>query len=256
MFLGFFAYLKIGVEIMDWERIKIFIEEHKTYFFIGLACLIVVFWFEVKKSDSNEIINDFDDENTELLQNKKDSNDDLTDNTNSGETKTEKIATGKPKNITCDISGAVNHQGVYTLKNGARLNELIAAAGGIKSNAQLKRVNRALILKDQDKIHIPYKGEKIKAEQVVESVSSNSSDSVSSEFNSNNSGQTTVGNKVNINTANAQQLQQLNGIGEKKAQQIIAYRQKNGQFKSIEELKQVSGIGEKTFVALKEQLEV
>lgn len=256
MFLGFFAYLKIGVEIMDWERIKTFIDEHKTYFFIGLACLMVVFWFEVKKSNSNENINDFNDENTELLQSKKDSNDDLTDKTNSGETKTERIAAAKPKSVTCDISGAVNHQGVYTLKSGARLNELIAAAGGTKSNAQLKRVNRALILKDQDKIHIPYKGEKIKAEQVVESVSSNTSSSVSAEISDNKDVQTTPSNKVNINTANVAQLQQLNGIGEKKAQQIIAYRQKNGQFKSIEELKQVSGIGEKTFVALKDQLEV
>ena len=155
---------------MDWERIKTFIDEHKTYFFIGLACLMVVFWFEVKKSNSNENINDFNDESTELLQSKKDSNDDLTDKTNSGETKTERIAAAKPKSVTCDISGAVNHQGVYTLKSGARLNELIAAAGGTKSNAQLKRVNRALILEEQDKIHIPYKGEKIKAEQVVESV--------------------------------------------------------------------------------------
>ena len=256
MFLGFFTYLKIGVENMDWEKLKTFIDKHKTYFFIGLACLMVVFVFEIKKSESNENINDFDDENTELLQSEKDNTDNLLDKTNSEKTKTKEIAAAKPKNVTCDISGAVNHQGVYTLKNGARLNELIAAAGGIKSNAQLKRVNRALILKDQDKIHIPYIGEKIKAEQVVESVSSNSSDPVSSEFNDKNSGQTTAGNKVNINTANLQQLQQLNGIGEKKAQQIIAYRQKSGQFKSIEELKQVSGIGEKTFVALKDQLEV
>ena len=254
--MGFFAYLKIGVEKMDWEKIKTFIDEHKKYFFIGLACLMAVFLIELKKSGSNENLSDFDDENTEFLQSKKDNTDNLTGKTNSNEIKTEEIAADKPKNVTCDISGAVNHQGVYTLKNGARLNELIAAAGGIKSNAQLKRVNRALILKDQDKIHIPYIGEKIKAEQVVESVSSNSSDPVSSEFNDKNSGQTTAGNKVNINTANLQQLQQLNGIGEKKAQQIIAYRQKSGQFKSIEELKQVSGIGEKTFVALKDQLEV
>ena len=241
---------------MDWEKIKTFIDEHKKYFFIGLACLMAVFFIELKKSGSNENLSDFDDENTEFLQSKKDNTDNLTGITNSKEIKTEEIAADKPKNVTCDISGAVNHQGVYTLKNGARLNELIAAAGGIKSNAQLKRVNRALILKDQDKIHIPYKGEKIKAEQVVESVSSTSSGSVSAENSDNKADQTTASNKVNINTANVAQLQQLNGIGEKKAQQIIAYRQKNGQFKSIEELKQVSGIGEKTFVALKEQLEV
>ena len=241
---------------MDWEKIKTFIDEHKKYFFIGLACLMAVFFIELKKSGSNENLSDFDDENTEFLQSKKDNTDNLTGITNSKEIKTEEIAADKPKNVTCDISGAVNHQGVYTLKNGARLNELIAAAGGTKSNAQLKRVNRALILKDQDKIHIPYKGEKIKAEQVVESVSSNTSSSVSAEISDNKDGQTTASNKVNINTANVAQLQQLNGIGEKKAQQIIAYRQKNGQFKSIEELKQVSGIGEKTFVALKDQLEV
>ena len=241
---------------MDWEKIKTFIDEHKKYFFIGLACLMAVFLIELKKSGSNENLSDFDDENTEFLQSKKDNTDNLTGKTNSNEIKTEEIAADKPKNVTCDISGAVNHQGVYTLKNGARLNELIAAAGGIKSNAQLKRVNRALILKDQDKIHIPYKGEKIKAEQVVESVSSTSSGSVSAENSDNKADQTTTSNKVNINTANVAQLQQLNGIGEKKAQQIIAYRQKNGQFKSIEELKQVSGIGEKTFVALKDQLEV
>ena len=63
-------------------------------------------------------------------------------------------------------------------------------------------------------------------------------------------------NKVNINTADAAQLQKLNGIGEKKAQQIISYRQKNGQFKGVDELKQVSGIGDKTFAGLKDQLEI
>lgn len=61
---------------------------------------------------------------------------------------------------------------------------------------------------------------------------------------------------MNINTGDLQELQKLNGIGEKKAQQIIAYRQKNGQFKSIEDLKQVSGIGDKIFAAVKDQLEV
>ena len=241
---------------MDWEKIKTFIDKHKKYFFIGLACLMAVFLMEIKKSGSNENLSDFDDENTEFLQSKKDNTDNLTGKTNSKEIKTEETVKDKPKSVTCDISGAVNHQGVYTLKSGARLNELIAAAGGTKSNAQLKRVNRALILEDQDKIHIPYKGEKIKAEQVVESVSSSTSSSVSAEISDNKDGQTTASNKVNINTANVAQLQQLNGIGEKKAQQIIAYRQKSGQFKSIEELKQVSGIGEKTFVALKDQLEV
>lgn len=61
---------------------------------------------------------------------------------------------------------------------------------------------------------------------------------------------------INLNTATAADLQKLNGIGEKKAEQIIAYRQEKGSFKSIDELKEVSGIGDKTFAAIKDQLTI
>jgi competence protein ComEA len=53
----------------------------------------------------------------------------------------------------------------------------------------------------------------------------------------------TLGTKVNLNTANIEQLQQLHGIGQKKAEAIVAYRSKNGKFKTIEEIQQVKGIG-------------
>ena len=160
-----------------------------------------------------------------------------------------KAEENKSKTVTCDISGAVKNQGVYTLKNGARLQELIEAAGGTVKKAQLKAVNRALLLKDQDKIHIPYKGEKVDNATTVASANGSASATGSGA-----SGQS--GEKVNLNTAAAADLQKLNGIGEKKAEQIIAYREENGQFKKIEDLTQVSGIGEKTFAALKDQLEI
>lgn len=241
---------------MNWEKIKAFIEEHKRYFFIGLILVVIILVVWIKRPSSNDTFDDFDYQNNENMQNKNTADTDSNKDSLDTESATKKVAEAKPKDVTCDISGAINHHGVYTLKSGARLNDLIAAAGGTKNNAQLKNVNRALILKDQDKIHIPYKGEKIKADQVVESVSANASTAADTSKTGTASGQTSVSNKVNINTANLSQLQQLNGIGEKKAQQIIAYRQKNGQFKSVEDLMQVSGIGEKTFAALKDQLEV
>jgi len=56
---------------------------------------------------------------------------------------------------------------------------------------------------------------------------------------------------ININTASAEELATLKGIGDKTAQAIVAYRQKNGPFKSIEDLKNVKGIGDKKFEAIK-----
>ena len=143
--------------------------------------------------------------------------------------------------VTCDISGAVQHEGVYTLKSGMRLNDLIIAAGGTTKRAQLKSVNRAVLLKDQAKFYIPYLGEKVAAIPSSEGTEISSASSENDE-------------KVHLNQASSNDLQKLNGIGVKKAEQIIQYRQQNGPFKSIEDLTNVTGIGEKTFAALKDQL--
>ena len=62
--------------------------------------------------------------------------------------------------------------------------------------------------------------------------------------------------KVNINTATLTQLQRLEGIGEKRAGDIIAYREQNGPIESIEEVMKVKGIGEKTYEKFKDDIEV
>lgn len=162
--------------------------------------------------------------------------------------------------VVCDISGAVKHQGVYRLKNGARLEDLIEKAGGLTKDAQLKAINRSQLLKDQDKIYIPGKGDKAEAAQTANSAAASApaastSTSASSSAASASSGPAS-GDLINLNTATAADLQKLNGIGEKKAEQIIAYRQEKGSFKSIDELKEVSGIGDKTFAAIKDQLTI
>lgn len=238
---------------MDWEKVKNFIAQFKLYFAVGLVLLVLIIVIWTRKETQKDELIDFNEDKSAAFANKESLNDDENDK-EQVKAAAKKQVIDKPQNVTCDISGAVKNQGVYTLKKGARLNELITAAGGLKTNAQIKNVNRALILNDQDKIRIPYKGEKITKKAIVESYSSNNSEPNSAEVASDTS--VAENNKVNINTADAAQLQKLNGIGEKKAQQIISYRQKNGQFKAVDELKQVSGIGDKTFAGLKDQLEI
>ncbi|MGE8561203.1 MAG: ComEA family DNA-binding protein [Acinetobacter sp.] len=66
--------------------------------------------------------------------------------------------------------------------------------------------------------------------------------------------QVSSGAKISLNQANLEQLQELSGVGLKKAEAIIAYRQKNGKFKNIEELQQVKGIGPALFAKNKDRL--
>lgn len=145
-----------------------------------------------------------------------------------------------PSMIYIDIKGAVRSPGMYQVEEGSRLIEAIDSAGGFTDEADQEQLNFALKLADQQVIYVPKIGEEIKA--VGESI------------------QGTTGNeeddKVNINTADAQELQTLSGIGEKKAQDILAYREANGSFKEISELTNVSGIGEKTLEKIKDYITI
>ena len=65
-----------------------------------------------------------------------------------------------------------------------------------------------------------------------------------------------AGGKININTASVDELVQLDRVGQKYAERIVAYRDANGPFKAPEEIMQVAGIGEKTFEANKDRIVV
>ncbi|ADX70463.1 helix-hairpin-helix domain-containing protein [Lactobacillus helveticus] len=231
---------------MDFEKIKEFVLEKKLYFIVAVVLLVGGLW--LKKGDEAEDSYD----NAQKMSQSSSANTSASAKFNSASSASNS-ATTNSKTVTCDISGAVKHQGVYTLKNGARLQELIEAAGGTTGKAQLKAINRAILLKDQDKIHIPYKGEKVESAATAGTGTSTNSTSTSSNSSASNQ---ESGEKVNLNTADVAGLQKLTGIGEKKAEQIIAYREQNGPFKKVEDLMQVSGIGEKTFASLKDQLTV
>lgn len=137
-----------------------------------------------------------------------------------------------------DIKGAVSKPGIYEVAKNMRVQDAIDLAGGLLPNAETRQLNFAQHLADQMLIYVPVEGEEVEI--------SASSDSVATEDN----------RKININTANEQELQALPGIGEKKALQIVSYRTENGSFATAEDLMEVSGIGQKTFDALKELITI
>lgn len=140
--------------------------------------------------------------------------------------------------LVVDVKGAVQTEGVYQLPAGSRVDDAIKAAGGLTEVADKKSINLAQKLTDASVVYVASQGENI---SVVTASSENNS---------------SASNKVNINQASVSELQTISGIGAKRAQDIIDYRESNGGFKTIEDLKKVAGIGEKTFDKLKELIRV
>ncbi len=133
------------------------------------------------------------------------------------------------------IKGAVVHPGLYPVDGTTRWDAVVKAAGGLTAAADISGVNLAAIANDQESLLIPVKGE----------TPSPAASGVTAAPNA--SGQSAL---INLNTATEAELQTLSGIGPKKAADIIAFRETNGGFKSIEQLKEVSGIGDKTYEQL------
>lgn len=149
--------------------------------------------------------------------------------------------------IMVDIGGEVNNPMVAELEEGSRVEDAINAAGGVTENADLTDINRAAFLEDGDKILIPT----MTTGDANNGQTKNSSDQ---SIMANDGYKTYSDDRININTAGSEELQQLEGIGPVTAEKIIEYRQTNGKFKSIEDIKNVSGIGDKTFEELKDDI--
>mgnify|MGYP000278009122 FL=1 len=153
--------------------------------------------------------------------------------------------------IKVHISGAVEKEGVIELESNSRIADLIEKAGGIKQNAYMKEVNLASKLEDGEKVYIPTKEEyekDKKQETATNMVISNKQELVT--------GNKQSSNKININTATQEQLDNLPGVGASTAQKIINYRKENGKFKKKEDLKNVSGIGDSKYNQLKDLIEI
>lgn len=146
-----------------------------------------------------------------------------------------------PTSLLVDIQGAVKKPGVYRLKPGARINEVIALAGGPTPQADLEAVNLASGLRDGQKLEIP--------EKIAEVDDSSS-------HRSNTGGPKQLPHKpIPLNTAGIAQFRQLPGIGPVLAERIVQYRKQlkatNGVgFQSKEQLLEVPGIGPKKYAEL------
>lgn len=140
--------------------------------------------------------------------------------------------------IYIDIGGCVYNPGVYKVKAGTRLFEVIEKAGGLTDDADIDSINRAEEVYDGQKLII----------YSVDSDNEYGDLAVSPQQDSDG--------RININTADSSLLQEIPGVGPTTAQKIIDYRESNGKYKSIEDIKNVSGIGDKTFENLKDYITV
>lgn len=149
--------------------------------------------------------------------------------------------------VVVDIKGMITNPGVYEVEKKSRVNDVIALAGGLLEGADTSKINLAKIVEDEMTIIIYSKEEileKYKEENCVCKPCEIINDACI-----NNTDNTT--NLININTATKEELKQIDGVGDTKAEAIIKYRNDNGPFKDIEEIKKVSGIGETLFEQIK-----
>ena len=133
------------------------------------------------------------------------------------------------------VAGAVARPGVYTLAAAARVTDALEAAGGAVADADLDVVNLAATVSDGERVYVPVVGEVV---AVV--VAGDSAPDV-----------TVPAGPVNVNSATADQLDVLPGVGPTTAAAIVAHRQENGPFRTVEQLGDVRGIGPAKLDALR-----
>lgn len=157
-------------------------------------------------------------------------------------------ATGGPLHVY--VSGAVARPAVYELPPGSILDDAVRAAGGFAAGADTAAVNLAQPALDGMQVHVPSLDEALPTPPVV-SLPPDAAATVPSRM-----GGVTIGGLININTAAQTDLEMLPGIGPSTAANIIAHREANGPFATIEAIMDVPGIGEGKFEAIRDLITV
>jgi len=144
-----------------------------------------------------------------------------------------RVARAAPvKQLVVDVAGAVQHPGLYRLREGTRIADALAIAGGATSKAALVLVNLAAPLADGEQVVVPARG-------------------AAGDAAASSPAAGTAAAPLDLNTATAEQLDALPGVGPSTAAKIVAFRQQHGAFHSLSELDAVPGIGPSRIAELK-----
>lgn len=236
------------------EKVKYYIEKYKTVIIcfviiIVLLCLILKVY---AKNNGNKQVNSIE-INKEIKEEKNEENND-----------------NKESLLKVDIKGYIEKPGVYELESNSRVIDVINKAGGLKKNANTEYINLSKKISDE-MIIIIYSNDDVekfkeKEQEVIyikyecECPDNINDACITDESVVNTNGVTNSDTKedtlVSINNATLDEFMSLSGIGESKAKAIIEYRDKNGEFKNLEELKNVEGIGESVYNKIKDYIKL
>jgi competence protein ComEA len=147
------------------------------------------------------------------------------------------VAGPSPAPILVHVAGLVRNPGVYELREGDRVIDAIELAGGALKKAALDLLNLAAPLTDGQQVLVPKRGP-------------------AGSSGASAAGAGDVQPTINVNTADAEALQELPGIGEVLSQRILDYREEHGPFATVDDLIQVKGIGEVTLEDLRDLVTV
>lgn len=140
--------------------------------------------------------------------------------------------------VLAHAAGAVRAPGVYSLPAGARVRDLVDAAGGAAPDADLDRINLAAPVADGSQVYVPRKGEAVPSGATG------------------GAGETAPAGPLDLNTATLEQLDALPGVGPATAKAILDERAKRGRFGSVDELLDVRGIGPAKLDAIRDLVTV
>lgn len=142
--------------------------------------------------------------------------------------------------VVVHVAGCVHHPDVYQLPAGARVIDAVKAAGGALAAARLDALNLARLLTDGEQIYVPTAAE------------AGAGGAAGAAQGGGGASGAVAGGKINLNTATAEQLDTLPGVGPATAKKIVDDRTANGPFASVADLQRVSGIGAKKVDSLKD----